>query len=87
MNKGFFSNARVIFSFRLANHEVKEEEQVMREDPAMTRPAMWEVHTDFFIHVQCIKQDAKYSCSRTVTRTLSWIQNNNNIMSLYWKGE
>lgn len=40
MNKGFFSNARVIFSFRLANHEVKEEEQVTREDPAMTRPAM-----------------------------------------------
>lgn len=57
MNKGFFSNAHVIFSFRLANHEVKEEEQVTREDPAMTRPAMWEVHTDFFIHVQCIKQD------------------------------
>lgn len=39
MNKGFFSNARVIFPFRLTNHEVKEE-QVTREDPAMTRPAM-----------------------------------------------
>lgn len=27
-------------SFRLANHEVKEEEQVTREDPDMMRPVM-----------------------------------------------
>jgi len=40
MKEVFFSNACVIFSFRLANHEVKEEEQVTREDPAMTRLAM-----------------------------------------------
>ena len=51
MKEVFFSNACVTLSFRLANHEVKEEEQVATEDSALTRPAMWEVHLDFYIHV------------------------------------
>ena len=40
MKEVFFSNACVTLSFRLANHEVKEEEQVATEDSALTRPAM-----------------------------------------------
>ncbi|XP_074611916.1 dystrophin-like isoform X1 [Acropora palmata] len=45
------------YAARLANHEVKEEEQVTREDPAMTRLAMGDEHHPVQQYAKCLTRE------------------------------